>query len=85
VKVFADLPEHFSGDMQALGLFALLVIALIAFGIFFIDLMWKKVHFSTELAKGNMAVAVVIVGIALSISYAITNVAVAIIRPVISP
>lgn len=77
-KSMWSLPAHLGGDLLAAAAFGLLVILMVIGGYMLFD--WaSKVDFEAELAKGNIAVGIVVAATILGICYAVTHVVVAII------
>lgn len=74
------LPSHFLTDLVAAAAFGLLSIVLIILGYKVVDWALRGVCFDTELAKGNMAVGVVVAAIIIGISISVSNVVVAILH-----
>ena len=73
------MPEHFSSDLLAVGIFGVVLVLLITFGVKLADYLWKKVDLEGEVAKGNVSAGIVMAAMILGMCYALSRVVVAII------
>jgi len=72
------LPEYFPGDLVATIAFGIVAILLIVFGYVVFDKLTPKLDFNDLLAKGNVALGVVIGSFILGLCYVIGRVVAAI-------
>ena len=69
-----NLPDYFLTDIAVTAAFGLLAVILIVFGYKVFDALTPKLHFDDNLAKGNVAAAIVIASFILGICYVMAQV-----------
>ena len=73
------LPDYFAGDLVATFAFGLLAILLIIVGYVTFDKLTPKLDFNDLIAKGNLAMAVVVGSFILGLCYVVAHVVSAIV------
>ncbi len=69
-----NLPDYFLPDLAVTAAFGVLAIILIVFGYKVFDKLTPKLHFDDNLAKGNVAAAIVIGSFILGVCYVVAHV-----------